>query len=455
MKNIFSFSNKNIKSFSSQFINSKNIFKSFSTTSTTTSTTTSLNPLHSNNAFNCDKKLTDFFKQYFDSNLSFHVKADKFKCFRVMGSKGEILDSKYENISKEICLKIFKTMVQIKECDTRFNMAQREGKISFYMTCNGEEASTVSSVAALSDEDMIYPQYRESACLLYRGFTIQEMANQLAGNELDCGKGRQMPVHYGSRKLNYQTVSSPLCTQVPQASGAGYHYRVSNQNKIAVTYFGDGAASEGDFHPALNFASVLKSQTLFFCRNNMYAISTPIDDQYNGDGIAIRGLAYGIHTIRVDGNDVFAVYNAVKAAREHIVTTGTPALIESMTYRMGDHSTSDFSKMYRDNEEMKKWKDYLEIIGDPISRFYLYLMNKNWITENEYKDIVDDSKEQVRTSLKESLKSLKPSIDSLFEDVYENIPLNLQKQRENLREHLNKYPDTYNLEQYQKNKKSD
>jgi 2-oxoisovalerate dehydrogenase E1 component alpha subunit len=395
-----------------------------------------------------DKKINDFFKHYFESDLNYRNTAEKFKCFRVMGTKGEILNPKYENIPKDTCLKIFKTMVQIKECDTRFNMAQREGKISFYMTCTGEEASTVSSVAALNDEDMLYPQYREAACLLYRGFTIQDMANQLTGNGNDVGKGRQMPVHYGSKKLNYQTVSSPLCTQVPQASGAGYHYRVQKLNKIAVTYFGEGAASEGDFHPALNFASTLRSQTLFYCRNNMYAISTPIDDQYNGDGISARGLAYGINTIRVDGNDVFAVYNAVKSAREHIISTGTPALIESMSYRGGDHSTSDFSKMYRHEEEMKKWSEYLESIGDPISRFFTYLKSKNWITENEYKDIIDDAKEQVRNSLKEAHKTKKCSIESMFEDVYEKVPKSLQDQRDNLREHLNKYPEVYTLDQY-------
>ena len=406
------------------------------------------NRIVSNNFSTSDKPFGDFFKQNFESDLNFRSSADKFKCFRVMGTKGEILNSKYENIPQDVCLRIFKTMLQIKECDTRFNMAQREGKISFYMTCTGEEASTVGSMAALSDEDMIYPQYREAACLLYRGFTIQEMANQLAGNDNDYGKGRQMPVHYGVRKYNYQTVSSPLCTQVPQASGAGYHYRVQKQNKIAVTYFGDGAASEGDFHPALNFASVLKSQTLFFCRNNMYAISTPIDDQYNGDGIAIRGIAYGINTIRVDGNDVFAVYNAVKAARESIVKTGTPALIESMSYRLGDHSTSDFSKMYRNEEEMKKWNQYLETIGDATDRFYHYLLSKKWITENEYKDIVDDAKDQVRQSLKDALKTKKPAIDTLFEDVYETVPHHLQEQKKQLRSHLEKYPDVYNLEQY-------
>lgn len=159
----------------------------------------------------------------------------------------------------------------------------------------------------------------------------------------DLGKGRQMPIHYGDKSRNIVTVSSPLCTQVPQASGAGYQYRISGQDRVAVTFFGEGAASEGDFHSALNFAATLRCQTLFFCRNNMYAISTPIDDQYAGDGIAVRGVAYGMPTIRVDGNDVFAIYNAVKKAREIIIKEKRPALVEAISYRVGDHSTSDFS----------------------------------------------------------------------------------------------------------------
>jgi len=403
----------------------------------------------------CSKKTDDnsqsfeFLKNYFESELEFKNRAvDKFKCFRVMDQNGEILNSKYENVEKPLAQKILKTMVQIRECDERFLKAQREGNISFYMTCTGEEASTVASSAALSEDDYIYPQYREAACLLFRGFTIQQMANQLTANEHDNGKGKQMPIHYGSKKLNFQTVSSPLCTQVPQASGAGYHFRVQNMNKIALTYFGEGAASEGDFHPALNFASVLRSQTLFFCRNNMYAISTPIDEQYNGDGIAIRGIAYGINTVRIDGNDVFAVYNAVKYAREIILETKRPVLIECMSYRGGDHSTSDYSKMYRDNEEMKKWHDYLQTIGDPIKRFYEYLLRKGWATESEYKDLVEQARSEVRISLKNALQAKKPSIDSLFDDVYEELPPHLLEQKDNLRVHLEKYGDNYNLDQY-------
>jgi len=391
---------------------------------------------------------SEFYKQYFSTECEFRKTTEKFKCFRVMDLSGNIINPKFENIEKEKALKIFKTMVQIHEADVRLNMAQREGKISFYMTCTGEEASTTASMAALDDKDLIFPQYREAAGLLYRGITMQEMVHELTCNEKTAGKGRQMPMHFGFKKVNYVTVSSPLCTQVPQASGAGYHFRAQNSKNIAVTYFGEGAASEGDFHPALNFAATLKAQTLFLCRNNMYAISTPVDDQYHGDGIAARGPAYGINTIRVDGNDVFAVYNAVKTAREYIISNKAPALVEIMSYRVGDHSTSDFSKMYRDDVEMQKWNEYLKNIGDPIQRFYGYLLKKNWITESEYKNLIDSVREEVRECLKNSLKLKKPSVDSLFDDVYETLTPNLVEQKAQLKEHLKKYADVYELDNY-------
>ena len=133
----------------------------------------------------------------------------------------------------------------------------------------------------------------------------------MVGNYHDVGKGRQMPIHYGSKELNLVNVSSPLATQIPHASGSGYKYRIDGDDRVACAFFGDGSASEGDFHAALNFAATLRCQTLFYCRNNMFASSTPVDEQYAGDGIAARGIAYGMPTIRVDGNDLFAVYAAV------------------------------------------------------------------------------------------------------------------------------------------------
>jgi 2-oxoisovalerate dehydrogenase E1 component alpha subunit len=155
--------------------------------------------------------------------------------------------------------------------------------------------------------------------------------------------------------------------------------RIKNEDRIAVTYFGEGAASEGDFHAGMNFAATLRCQTLFYCRNNMYAISTPIDDQYAGDGVAIRGVAYGMPSIRVDGNDIFAVYAATQRARELIIAEKRPVLIEAISYRVGDHSTSDFSQAYRNDTEMKKWKELLKGIKNPIERLERYMLSKNLI----------------------------------------------------------------------------
>ena len=257
-----------------------------------------------------------------------------------------------------------------------------------------------------------------------------------------------MPVHYGSKELNIVTVSSPLCTQVPQASGAGYQFRIKGQDRIAITYFGEGAASEGDFHSALNFAATLRAQTMFFCRNNMYAISTPIDDQYAGDGIVVRGVAYGMPSIRVDGNDILAIYNACKKAREIIITEKRPCLVEAISYRVGDHSTSDFSQRYRDDKEMQKWKDLMAKIKSPIERFEKFLTKRGLVTAQDTVKFREEARTAVREALKHGIEAQKPPIDELFNDVYDFIPENLQEQRQELKEHLRKYGKEYELEQF-------
>jgi 2-oxoisovalerate dehydrogenase E1 component alpha subunit len=172
-----------------------------------------------------------------------------------------------------------------------------------------------------------------------------------------------------------------LATQVPQAAGSGYAMRVSNEKKITACYVGEGAASEGDFAVALNFAATLKCQTLFLCRNNKYAISTPTEDQYASDGIIPRAISMGIASTRVDGNDALACWEATRKAREFILKEKKPYFIEFMTYRMGDHSTSDNSALYRNEDERKQWKEK----NDPIMRLTKFLKSQ------QYKDLVKES----------------------------------------------------------------
>ena len=184
------------------------------------------------------------------------------------------------------------------------------------------------SASALLPSDLVFAQYREVGVLLWRGFTVQEAADQCFSNEADRGKGRQMPVHYGSQQYNFQTISSPLATQMPQAVGAAYSLKLSGSNSLAICYFGEGAASEGDFHAALNFSATLEVPMIFFCRNNGYAISTSSTEQYRGDGIISRAAGYGMHAIRVDGNDIFAVQMATAAARQLAMENSCPVIIE-------------------------------------------------------------------------------------------------------------------------------
>ncbi len=183
-----------------------------------------------------------------------------------------------------------------------------------------------------------------------------------------------MPVHYGSAALNFQTISSPLATQLPQAAGAAYALKLRGASACAVCYFGDGAASEGDFHGALNFAATLECPVVFICRNNGYAISTPVAEQYRGDGIAVRGVSYNIHTLRCDGNDAWAVLAAARRARAIAVAERAPVLVEAMTYRGGHHSTSDDASRYRGTGEVARWS----ATNNPLERMRLFLAARGW-----------------------------------------------------------------------------
>ncbi|MDF2177548.1 thiamine pyrophosphate-dependent dehydrogenase E1 component subunit alpha [Aliiglaciecola sp. CAU 1673] len=341
-------------------------------------------------------------------------------------------------LAQEDVLKIYRTMRFIRVLDERMVAAQRQGRISFYLASTGEEAASVASAAALSDKDMIMSQYREQGALAYRGYTTEQFMNQMFSNEKEPNKGRQMPIHYGAKELNFMTISSPLGTQIPQASGYAYGQKMAGEEAITICYFGEGAASEGDFHAGLNMAAVLNCPVIFFCRNNGYAISTPAEEQFAGDGIASRGLGYGIKTIRVDGNDVFAVYAATKRARELALEHNCPVLIEAMTYRLAAHSTSDDPTGYRSKEEEARWQQ-----KDPIARLEAWLDAQGWLDkEQETKDL-EMMRQEVLQELKRVEKVPVCAIDEIIEDVYDTPPWHLKEQLAELKKHMAKYPEAY------------
>lgn len=339
---------------------------------------------------------------------------------------------------------IYEKMVLLAGMDKLLYEAQRQGRISFYMTSSGEEATHFGSAHALHPSDPIYAQYRETGVLLHRGFPLQQMLHQLTGNCKDFGKGRQMPVHYGSAALNIQTISSPLGTQLPQAVGFAYRLKMQKRANLPICYFGEGAASEGDFHAALNMAATLKTPLIFFCRNNGYAISTPDHEQYAGDGIAARGPGYGIPTFRVDGNDLWAVYAVTREARRLALLESTPVLIEAITHRIGHHSTSDDSSAYRKLDPVQLERDC------PIARVRRFLQAQKALGDPENSQMIQEARGAVLAALEEAEKLPKPAIEHLFTDVYDQLTPELKDQQAELMEHLKKHGDAYNLHEYDK-----
>lgn len=367
--------------------------------------------------------------------------------YRVLGDDGAVIDGATNpQLSKDECMHMYETMVTLNVMDKILYEAQRHGRISFYMTNFGEEATQVGSAAALDAKDLIWGQYREAGVLMYRGFPLIQFMHQCYGNRKDIGKGRQMPVHYGAKDLHFVTISSTLGTQMPQAVGSAYSYKMQGNGQCVVCFFGDGAASEGDAHGALNFAATLECPIVFICRNNGYAISTPTHEQYRGDGIASRGVGYGVATLRVNGNDIFAVYNGVKEAREMAVRENRPVLVEAMTYRIGHHSTSDDSSAYRSLDEISYWEQE----GNPTKKLEAYLIQQGYWTSEQTEQMLKSKRKEVLTAFAEAENEKIGPMTEAYNDVYDVLPQRIQRQLEETKEHFRKYKDKYsNLDKFE------
>ncbi|EFW21670.1 hypothetical protein D8B26_001825 [Coccidioides posadasii str. Silveira] len=388
----------------------------------------------------------------FTTNLNFINPSDQpaIPTYRVMDSDGVIVDkSRAPNVPDEEVISWYKNMVQVSIMDMIMFEAQRQGRLSFYMVSAGEEGIAVGSAAALSPDDVVFAQYRETGVFQQRGFTLKQFMSQLFANKNDNGKGRNMPVHYGGSNVKTHTISSTLATQIPHASGAAYALKLKalqNPNEpkqIVACYFGEGAASEGDFHAALNIAATRSCPVVFICRNNGYAISTPTLEQYRGDGIASRGVGYGIDTIRVDGNDIFAVREVTKEARR-MALENRPILIEAMSYRVSHHSTSDDSFAYRARVEVEDWKRR----DNPIIRLRKWMENKGIWNEDLERETREQLRKDVLTEFAAAEREQKPAIKELFTDVYEQMTPELLAQKEELKSIIEAYPNEYDISEY-------
>jgi len=337
-------------------------------------------------------------------------------------------------LDKEILLKALRCMVLTRAYDDRMQRMQRQGKISFYMQSLGEEAVSIGQGLALEPGDMLFPSYRNQGLFILRGTALVDLMCQCLSNTGDMCKGRQMPVMYQDPVRNIFTISGNLATQYPQAVGWAMGSAIKGEKHIAVSWVGDGSTAEADFHYALTFAAVYQAPVILNVVNNQWAIST-FQGFAGGERrpFAARGLGLGMPGIRVDGNDLLAIYAVTRWATERARNGHGPTLIEHVTYRGGAHSTSDDPVRYRPQDE---WAAFP--LGDPIDRLLQHLVKlghwsdeKQTALEEETKMVVDDAwKEAISFGTMTEPPFLNAQL--MFEDVYKEIPDHLKKQRDEM-----------------------
>lgn len=309
---------------------------------------------------------------------------------------------------------MYKYMLLARKYDERCLLLQRAGKINFHVSGIGQEVAQIAAAFALDrDRDYFLPYYRDYGFVLSVGMTLNELMLSIFAKAADPNSGgRQMPGHFGCKRLRIVTGSSPVTTQVPHAVGIALAAKMQKKDIVSFVTFGEGSSNQGDFHEGLNFAGVQKLPVIVMCENNQYAISVPIKKQLGGK-VSDRALGYGIPGVRVDGNDALEVYRVVKEARERAIRGEGPTLIEAMMYRLSPHSTSDNDLAYRTKEEVdENWKK------DGIPKMKQYLIENDLWSEEQDGVLLQDIQQQLKEAIMYAEQAPFPKPEDTLLHVY-------------------------------------
>jgi pyruvate dehydrogenase E1 component alpha subunit len=346
---------------------------------------------------------------------------------RVLREDGTLAQEYDPKLSAEEVVRLYRHLTLTRVIDERLVVLQRQGRIGFHIGSLGEEAAIIGSAYAMREQDWIFPCYREFGAALLRGMTLQSYIDNMFGNANDPVKGRQMPDHYTCRAAHWGSVSSPIGTQITQAVGFAWAAKIQKKDLVCLVYFGDGATSSGEFHNGMNFAGVFQAPAIMFCRNNGWAISVPVDRQSASRTFADKGIAYGVPSVRVDGNDIFAVIAVTRKAVQRAAAGHGPTLIEALTYRMGGHSTSDDPTRYRHKAELEPWQ-----MRDPIERFRRHLASARLWDQQQEDALRAEIDQSFRQAVEIAENTPAPALETMFEDVYAKPSWNLVEQRQEL-----------------------
>nr|WP_041450122.1 thiamine pyrophosphate-dependent dehydrogenase E1 component subunit alpha [Amphibacillus xylanus] len=327
-----------------------------------------------------------------------------------------MLNHKDLQLTDRDCLEMYRLMLTARRFDERTWLLNRAGKIPFLVSCQGQEALQVGAAYALDrDHDYSAPYYRDFGVVLTLGMTLEELMLQAFAKAADPNSGgRQMPGHFGSKRLRMLSGSSPVSTQVPHAVGVGLACKMNDDRAVSFVTLGEGSTNQGDFHEGANFAAVHKLPVIIMVENNQYAISVPLNKQVACERISDRAIGYGMYGETVDGNDPLAVYSAIKQARERAINGEGPSLIEAVSYRLTAHSSDDDDLTYRTKEEIETAKK-----EDGLLRFKKYLSDQNILTTELEEEMEAKIKHEIDQATMAAEKAPYPAPETLFDGVYQ------------------------------------
>ncbi|WP_240376825.1 pyruvate dehydrogenase (acetyl-transferring) E1 component subunit alpha [Bacillus piscicola] len=341
---------------------------------------------------------------------------DQFPMQQVINGDGALVDETYKSeITIEKAKELYEYMLRARMLDKKCVNLQRQGRIGTYVQYEGQEAAQIGSAVALEQGDWMFPTYRDHAATLTFGHSMRN----LLLNWLGRYEGNVPP-----EGVNIFPPGIPIASQLLHATGAAWAEKKRGTDRVSIVYFGDGATSEGDFHEALNFGSVFNTPTVFFNQNNGYAISVPMEKQMKSKTIAQKGLGYNIPSVRIDGNDVFAVYFTTKKAVERARAGEGPTLIEAVTWRYGAHTTADDASKYRDQSESEKRRK----TADPLLRIERYLKSQSAWEQSWLKEREEAITEEIESTIKEMEAYPDPEFAHMFDHVFDTPTWTIQEQ---------------------------
>ena len=337
---------------------------------------------------------------------------------RLVDRDGAVVGDVDVGLADDDLRELLRLMIRCRRLDRECWALQRQGELTVYPPFEGQEAAQVGSAFALGREDFVFPSFRELAAAIVRGVDVVEY--------LQYHRGTWHGGPYDPIASRFAPICVPVATQIVHAVGWAMGAKLDGIAACSLAYFGDGSASEGDFHEAANMAAVFRAPVVLFCQNNGWAISVPSSEQYAAP-IAARAAGYGFPGVRVDGNDVLAVFAVTKQAVERARAGDGPTLIEAMTYRVGSHSTADDASRYRNDAEVEAWRE-----RDPIDRYRTYLLGSGVIDHAFVRACNEEAAAWV-AEIRAAVTALgEPPASEIFDHAYADPPATLRSQRQEL-----------------------